>query len=286
MVAAGDIGYDFAWSKPSIAALKAAGATYVMRYLSWNPPSNPNRKVIEQPEYDSYLAAGIAVGLNWEFSADDQRGGAANGRLHGAEAARQARALGAQPGDAIYFSADWDVQASQLPTCRAYWAAAQEMIAPYKLGVYAGYRAASDALDRGFFGWQTYAWSYGRWDDRAHIRQIKNGVTVGGADCDRNVLIHPTAGLVLPEGDDMTPEEHQWLKSLVYIFTTNTDSPRADASLIAKVDSLVKSAAADTDTLAQKIAAALIAANTNGLTAADHAGIVSDVKKALAEGTA
>lgn len=202
MVAVGDRGLDFAWSKPSIPAIKADGNTFVMRYLSWLP----NGKVISKSEYDNYLNNGLAVGLNWEFAAGDQKGGAASGRIHGAEAYRQARSLGAPKGAAIYFSADWDVSASELPTVRAYWAAAaSELQGFYRFGVYGGYRAVNDALDHNYLAWQTYAWSYGVWDTRASIRQYQNGVTVGGADCDRNLLMSTNNGLILPDGSTGGP---------------------------------------------------------------------------------
>src|SRR5262249_50303723 len=34
------------------------------------------------------------------------------------------------------------------------------------------------------FGWQTFAWSAGRWEPRAQLRQVRNGVTIAGGACD------------------------------------------------------------------------------------------------------
>lgn len=188
----GDYGLDFAWDRPSIQAIKDGGYTFVCRYISFNKTG----KNITKAEYASYLLAGLDVCLNWEYSKDDQKRGAAGGRVDGAEAFKQAQALGAPSGAVIYCSADWDVQPDELSVCRAYWAAFKhEMKGVYRVGVYGGYRAVSAALDAGYHGWQTYAWSYGKWS-AAHFRQIKNGITVGGADCDRNQLIRPDAGFV------------------------------------------------------------------------------------------
>jgi hypothetical protein len=74
-----------------------------------------------------------------------------------------------------------------------------------------------------------------------------------------------------------------------------TDLPRAEGGVYAKYVRLgwgtwagaIPAALApiDIDALAEKIAADLIAAGTNGLTPADHAGVVEDVKTALRAGT-
>ena len=34
------------------------------------------------------------------------------------------------------------------------------------------------------FGWQTYAWSGGQWDNRAQIQQYRNDKLVGGVSVD------------------------------------------------------------------------------------------------------
>src|SRR5574342_614370 len=219
MAQVGDVGLDFAWSKPSIPAIKAYGATFVSRYLCWLPSG----KVITKAEYDSYMAAGIAVCLNWEYRATDQQGGASAGARHGAASFRQAQALGAPAGAVIYASADWDVQPAELPTCRAYWTAfAAALQGVYRFGVYGGLRAVADALAQGYHGWQTYAWSLRRppdgslkliWSD-AHFRQVRNGVIVGGADCDRDLRIRPDAGLI--EGDDMALRDDRDFWYLMY----------------------------------------------------------------------
>jgi hypothetical protein len=164
-----------------------------MRYLSWLP----NGKVLSKSEYNALRAKGFAIGLNWEFDTSDQLRGASGGRVDATEAKRQMKAIGVPNGTVCWFSADWDVSASQLPTVRAYWAAANAALSPnYRVGVYGGHRAVTDALNHGYWGWQTYAWSYGVWDPRAHVRQILNGIRVGGADCDRNQLKRLNAALV------------------------------------------------------------------------------------------
>lgn len=189
----GELGLDYAWTHVPISAMHAGGYRFAMRYLSWLP----NGKVIGKNEFNQLLANDIAVGMNWEYDTSDQLRGAPGGRSDAAEAKRQMKALGTPAGKVCYFSADWDVAAYQLPTLRAYWAAANAVLSPeYRFGVYGGHRAVTAALDLGYFGWQTYAWSYGVWDPRTHIRQTLNGIRIGGVDCDRDQLKKMDAGLV------------------------------------------------------------------------------------------
>lgn len=100
---------DYSWYRPAIADLKAAGIVSVSRYLSWMP----NGKVIQKPEYDSLIAAGISVVLNWESSGTSYTGGYAVGVKEGAEARRQARALGHPDSRQIIQSVDTGVYPDQ-----------------------------------------------------------------------------------------------------------------------------------------------------------------------------
>lgn len=260
----GDYGLDFAWDRPSIQAIKDGGYKFVCRYISFNKTG----KNITKSEYASYLLAGIDVGLNWEYRADDQKRGAYGGHVDGAEAFKQAQALGAPSGTVIYCSADWDVQPDELSVCRAYWDAfRQEMRGVYRVGVYGGYRAVSDALARGYHGWQTFAWSYGKWSS-AHFRQIKNGISVGGADCDRNQLIRPDPGFV--EANMATIEDtDKKITDIHYATFTTAGTGRGNGSLVdlaqetraaiaevnAKVDALATAGGADNGPVLAAIAA-------------------------------
>jgi LysM repeat protein len=162
------------------------------RYLSWLP----NGKVITSAEYRDLLAKGFEVSLNWEYAAKDQLGGAASGKLHANEAVKQARALGYEPGSTIYFSADFDATEAQQAAINAYMTAAKAIVhaAGYRIGIYGGFWVVKRAFDAGVTddGWQTYAWSGGQWDPRAHIRQDHNGIKCGGADCDHNTRVGTT----------------------------------------------------------------------------------------------
>lgn len=62
---------DFAWSPPPISVLQQYGVVAVGRYVgpaSWG-------KTIQQPEFDAYMVAGIAVWLVFEEGGNDAMGG-------------------------------------------------------------------------------------------------------------------------------------------------------------------------------------------------------------------
>jgi hypothetical protein len=188
----GEKGLDYSFARPSPDAAWKAGYRFVMRYLSWLP----NDKVVTKAEVSALLKRGFAVGLNWEYDEGDQLDGRAGGLRDGKEALRQARALGAPKGLTIYFSADWDVRRGEVAACKAYWKGAREALAgQYNVGVYGGFRAVAAALDAGYRAWQTFAWSGGKWDTRAHIRQVENEIKLNGASVDRNELRSLDAGL-------------------------------------------------------------------------------------------
>lgn len=184
-------GVDYAWARPNLGQLWSLGYRFVSRYLSWLP----NGKVIGAAERDALLAQGFDIALNWEFDAKDALGGAGAGDKNGTEAVRQAKALGYPAGSTIYFSVDFDVTEAQQVTVNAYIAAAGKRChgAGYRVGSYAGYWPTKRLFDAGLIddAWQAYAWSGGQWDPRANLRQIQNGVTIAGADCDIDETVGP-----------------------------------------------------------------------------------------------
>jgi hypothetical protein len=177
---------DYSFSRPSVSALKSYGAIAVCRYLSWLP----NGKCLSKGEADQLIAGGLSIVSNWEYRGSwaDFSGGAASGRPHAVEASRQHLACGGPGGAPIYFSTDWDVTPSQMPTVADYYRGVASVIGPPRVGAYGGYNVIKYLFDHNVidWGWQTYAWSAGRWDPRAQLRQVQNGITIGGADCDRN----------------------------------------------------------------------------------------------------
>lgn len=188
----GELGVDFAWDTPNFDTLKSSGYKFCMNYLSWLP----NGKVLTASRRDAMLSRGFAIGPNWEYDSSDQLRGTSGGNTDGAEAYRQAVALGVPEGVTIWFSCDFDVQDSQRSVVQNYWTAAKNQLqGRYQMGVYGGRRAATWALALGHKAWQTYAWSGGVVVPGIHIYQFQNGVTIAGADCDKDKLMRLDAGL-------------------------------------------------------------------------------------------
>src|SRR6266496_1301359 len=152
-------GLDYV-SGPSIAALKAAGVTFVCRYLS-SVNELTKVKLLTPTEADTLLKADIAIVSNYEWYAERVLEGYASGQQDAQIAVSQHHTCGGPPDSPIYFSVDMDLQ---------------------------GPKVIKYLLDNHLitWAWQTYAWSGGQWEPRRHIEQYENGMTVGGASVDYN----------------------------------------------------------------------------------------------------
>ena len=183
-------GIDYAfYPHPSISAIKAEGATFVCRYVSSYAPNDGNGKNLIPAEKNALLAAGLSIVIvAEEASGSRMLDGRAAGVTDAAHADAVVKALG-MPGIPVYFACDWDATEAQQTPIDAYLDGAVSVIGRGRVGIYAGFYPLKRAFDAGkiTYGWETYAWSGGQWDSRAQLRQTQNGVTIGGADCDRDV---------------------------------------------------------------------------------------------------
>jgi hypothetical protein len=213
-------GVDYAFSQPSTAALVAAGKRFACRY---GGPGSAGKQ-LDAAELAALSAAGIAVVANAEGAADGLKGGYAAGRSWAADADQYFRALGMPADRPIYLSVDFDASSSHWPALDAAMDGAASVLGRDRVGVYGGYRVIAhfaSMKDRlATWYWQTYAWSAGRWHPAAHIQQYRNGVTIGGADCDLNRAMVSDYGQ-WTTGDDMTPAE----------FLTILQDPRVSAQM-------------------------------------------------------
>lgn len=96
----------------------------------------------------------------------------------------------------IYFSVDWDAGSGDWADIDAALRGAASVIGAARVGVYGSYLTVEHCRRVGTarWFWQTYAWSNGAWSPYAHIQQYRNGVTIGGADCDLNRAMQPDYG--------------------------------------------------------------------------------------------
>ncbi|HEX3762398.1 MAG TPA: glycoside hydrolase domain-containing protein [Kofleriaceae bacterium] len=175
-------GVDYSWARPSPSGIRSAGYTFAVRYFSFDTTG----KNLTASEARGLQAAGVDLVSNWENGASDALKGRARGASDATEALRQATAAGMPAGRPIYFSVDFDAQPSQQAALNDYFDGAASVLGVARTGAYGGIGPIGRLFDAGKigFGWQTFAWSAGRWEPRAQLRQVKNGVTVAGGDCD------------------------------------------------------------------------------------------------------
>jgi len=193
-------GVDYPWSHPGGSALAAAGKEFACRYLSHDPGKNLTRA-----EADDLAAHGIWAVVVWEATANRALAGRAAGVSDAKDAAEQATAAGMPPGRPIYFAVDFDATVAQQSAIDAYLGGAASVIGAARVGIYGGYYPVKRALDGGHakWAWQTFGWSGGQWDSRAHIRQGAQ-VRIGGVTCDLDTALAADYGQWMP---GVTPGE-------------------------------------------------------------------------------
>lgn len=152
-IRAGELGVDFSYSKPPALNVVKNGYTFIVGYVSYTSGKNLTRAQI-----DSYLNAGLAVQLVWEVKATSANEGRPTGLKHGAEAAKQAKALGYPDGLPLIAAVD---TGPNLVPQEAYLRAFAEA-SSYPLGVYGGTLIMQKVLDLNPLMWvciAAYTWS-------------------------------------------------------------------------------------------------------------------------------
>jgi hypothetical protein len=185
-------GLDFAWEKPRPSAVRAAGYTFACRYLSYSTTG----KNLTRTEAQALAAAGVDIVSNWEYTASEALSGYSKGVTNAREAQRQALACGMPADRPIYFSVDFDATPGQQAAINAYFDGIASVLGRGRTGAYGGFYVIQRLFNAAkiSWGWQTYAWSGGQWDSRAQLRQVRNGITVDGADCDLDEAWAPDFG--------------------------------------------------------------------------------------------
>ena len=187
-------------ASPPIAALKAAGVTFVCRYTGYfsgynlNDIPAPQGKVLTPGEAKTLGQAGIAVVSNYEWYANRAASGYDSG-VWDAQTAQKIHTVCGGPADRpIYFSVDFDTTAT--PAIIAYSKGVASVLGLARTGAYGGYRVIKGLLDAGAitWAWQTYAWSAGLWDARTHIQQYSNGMILAGMSVDYDRAMKPDFG--------------------------------------------------------------------------------------------
>jgi len=173
----------------SAATVKAAGIVAVGRYLGFK--NHSWSKTLTTDELQAIHEAGLSVVLIWE--SDPTFAGYfsyAKGLADAKQAIEEATYLGAPKGTAIYFTVDFDAQASNMAAIVDYFHGVRDGIGQYLVGTYGSY-AVLEALKNSAYSpdkyWQTYAWSGGKVFD-GNLYQYQNSVTIGGIPADRDKI--------------------------------------------------------------------------------------------------
>lgn len=194
-------GVDYSFSRPSAAALKAAGKRFAVRY---GGPGSASKQLTSS-ELRDLRANGIDVVANAEGSAGGFKGTSA-GISWASSAQSYFAALGMPANAPIYFSVDWDAGSADWGGIDAALRGAASVIGASRVGVYGSYDTVVHCHSAGTakWFWQTYAWSGGKTPPSyVHLYQYKNGVTIGGADCDLTRALQPSYGQWYGEESNM-----------------------------------------------------------------------------------
>jgi hypothetical protein len=191
---------DYAWAKPTPAAIKAAGYSGVMRYLS--PDSTKN---LSKPEATALLAAGLSIGLIWESTANRAGQGFAAGAADAATAEAQATALGYPFSAALFYAVDFD---GGVAAVAPYFAGVASRAAR-PVGVYGSARVVEGVAV--LWKWQACAWSAGRVSASAHLYQrLRATVPNPLPSTDENIILHP-----FPMWTTPAPVSRGWVRTVI-----------------------------------------------------------------------
>lgn len=185
---------DVAWAQPTVAQIKATGATGVLRYFSTDASKN-----LTAAHVKAYSAAGLAIGTVYESTAARATAGFAAGVADAQSAEAQRKTVGLPDGHRHFFAVDEDVPwASVL----AYFQGAVSVLGMGRCGAYGSYAVVEGAYAYGIrLLWQTVAWSAGKVS--AHAVLYQSGGTVLGGGADTNKIMAADWGQTPNPEDDM-----------------------------------------------------------------------------------
>jgi hypothetical protein len=162
-------------------------------------------------------------------------------------AARAAKAQAASRGKPdwrpIFFAVDFPGTGRQVAP---YFRGVNSVLGKALTGAYGSYAVIKALFDMGLiaFGWQTYAWSGGLWDPRAHLQQYSNDHHVAGVSCDFDRANAADFGQwqvgqkkPQPPRDPLWflhADEREWVRRFNTISTTHTRAAHVERMALAK----------------------------------------------------
>lgn len=194
---------DYSRSIPSPLAIRSAGHSGVIRYVSDRRPGAENMlaKPMTAPESLAMRAFGLTVVSCYQYGKGptaDWLGGLDAGMRHARRAA-ELHTLAGGPSDApIYASIDDNPSRSQFTSKIApYLQGWQSVIGRGRIGVYANAPTIRWVLDAGLGAWfwqHDWGTPRGYVHPAAHLHQIPGQRTVGGVEVDVNTILKPQYG--------------------------------------------------------------------------------------------
>jgi Rv2525c-like, glycoside hydrolase-like domain len=172
-------GCDYSWDRPDLDCLWDQGVRFIVRYGSRDPSKN-----LAPGELDAALDRGMSVAVVWQEGKTQMMRGYDGGVTDARDAKALFDGLGLA-GIPVHYSCDQEtsvLSSADLGKIDAYLDGAISVTGLARNGMYGDYNILRRQFDRGKikFGWQTYAWSGGKWESRAQLRQVQNNVSVCG----------------------------------------------------------------------------------------------------------
>lgn len=183
-------GADFSSARPDPHALRTAGYTFVVGYISRN-----SQKCFA--DWPRYVQAGLGVAFVFEDDAiPDYRHGTADGQF----CEQWLRAHGAPMNAPLFFAIDADIPVADFPRVAAY-GGAFNLATNSPVGPYGKYSLVEALVTPGRqpmqLGWQASAWSGDNLSQKANLYQRHTHhhpvAGVANSDYDEDVLIRPLA---------------------------------------------------------------------------------------------
>ncbi|HWU22795.1 MAG TPA: glycoside hydrolase domain-containing protein [Nocardioides sp.] len=153
------LGIDYSYARPDPAAIRAAGYSFAVRYIS-----GVAGKDLAAAEARALHAAGLSILLVFETTASRASQGAAAGAIDAAAAERLADALHYPAACPVFYAVDFNADPLQV---EAYFDAVRRA-ARHPVGIYGGVRVMTVTAD---YRWQACAWSGAVVSPHAHLYQ-------------------------------------------------------------------------------------------------------------------
>jgi hypothetical protein len=218
-------GVDEDWDRATPQQLVNLGVAFVVRYCSYDHTG----KNLTASEANVLASAGLWIVTVWEYDPDAPLNGYPQGVKDATAYIDQMRPLGQPSGSVAYMALDRDFPPDRYPIIGRYLQGADSVLwrAGYRTGAYCKYDLGRWLLDRGIvkWVWQTYAWSGGKWDPRAQIRQVANGVNLGGHHVDKDEAEFASYGQWQPGRLPPWMEDQNMLSDMPIPGTSSPDHP-------------------------------------------------------------